>query len=91
VQFLIDFVFCLCQWPYEAAALAFEAIPRTLAQNCGLNVIRIMTQLQGKVIIPKLFLCFCEFVPVWKWYMSSIRSIINLAFRKGWDRGCGFS
>ncbi|KAL2898695.1 T-complex protein 1 subunit gamma, partial [Bienertia sinuspersici] len=22
-------------WPYEAAALAFEAIPRTLAQNCG--------------------------------------------------------
>nr|CAD1829924.1 unnamed protein product [Ananas comosus var. bracteatus] len=28
------------KWPYEAAALAFEAIPRTLAQNCGLNVIR---------------------------------------------------
>ncbi|GJR60310.1 T-complex protein 1 subunit gamma [Tanacetum coccineum] len=22
-------------WPYEAAAVAFEAIPRTLAQNCG--------------------------------------------------------
>ncbi|GJN38566.1 hypothetical protein PR202_gb27621 [Eleusine coracana subsp. coracana] len=36
------------KWPYEAAALAFEAIPRTLAQNCGLNVIRTMTQLQGK-------------------------------------------
>ncbi|XP_062179000.1 T-complex protein 1 subunit gamma [Phragmites australis] len=36
------------KWPYEAAALAFEAIPRTLAQNCGLNVIRMMTQLQGK-------------------------------------------
>jgi chaperonin GroEL (HSP60 family) len=62
VQFLIVFV-CLCQWPYEAAALAFEAIPRTLAQNCGLNVIRIMTQLQGKVIIPKLLLCLCELVP----------------------------
>jgi hypothetical protein len=43
--------FCLFyQWPYEAAALAFEAIPRTLLQNCGLNVIRTMTQLQGKVI-----------------------------------------
>ncbi|KAI7728709.1 hypothetical protein M8C21_019080 [Ambrosia artemisiifolia] len=24
-------------WPYEAAAVAFEAIPRTLAQNCGVN------------------------------------------------------
>ncbi|KAF8026378.1 hypothetical protein BT93_F2999 [Corymbia citriodora subsp. variegata] len=36
------------KWPYEAAAIAFEAIPRTLAQNCGVNVIRIMTALQGK-------------------------------------------
>ncbi|PRQ60438.1 putative chaperonin TCP-1, groEL-like equatorial domain-containing protein [Rosa chinensis] len=36
-------------WPYEAAAVAFEAIPRTLAQNCGVNVIRTMTALQGKV------------------------------------------
>jgi len=34
--------------PYEAAAVAFEAIPRTLAQNCGVNVIRTMTGLQGK-------------------------------------------
>ncbi|KAI3797405.1 hypothetical protein L1987_32662 [Smallanthus sonchifolius] len=34
--------------PYEAAAVAFEAIPRTLAQNCGVNVIRTMTALQGK-------------------------------------------
>ncbi|WCJ44676.1 T-complex protein 1 subunit gamma [Euphorbia peplus] len=30
------------KWPYEAAAIAFEAIPRTLAQNCGVNVIRTM-------------------------------------------------
>ena len=36
------------KWPYEAAAIAFEAIPRTLAQNCGINVIRTMTALQGK-------------------------------------------
>ncbi|CAN1312190.1 T-complex protein 1 subunit gamma [Linum perenne] len=35
------------KWPYEAAAIAFEAIPRTLAQNCGVNVIRTMTALQG--------------------------------------------
>ncbi|KAL9686511.1 hypothetical protein QQ045_023971 [Rhodiola kirilowii] len=37
------------KWPYEAAAVAFEAITRTLAQNCGVNVIRTMTALQGKV------------------------------------------
>ncbi|KAF2616213.1 hypothetical protein F2Q70_00009663 [Brassica cretica] len=37
------------KWPYEAAAIAFEAIPRTLAQNCGVNVIRTMTALQGKI------------------------------------------
>ncbi|CAN4105551.1 unnamed protein product [Withania somnifera] len=36
------------KWPYEAAAIALEAIPRTLAQNCGVNVIRTMTALQGK-------------------------------------------
>ena len=44
------FIFMVVQqWPYEAAAVAFEAIPRTLAQNCGVNVIRTMTALQGKV------------------------------------------
>ncbi|CAI0431716.1 unnamed protein product [Linum tenue] len=37
------------KWPYEAAAIAFEAIPRTLAQNCGVNVIRKMTELQGLI------------------------------------------
>ncbi|KAL5573880.1 hypothetical protein UlMin_023477 [Ulmus minor] len=36
------------KWPYEAAAIAFEATPRTLAQNYGVNVIRTMTTLQGK-------------------------------------------
>ncbi|EFJ24455.1 hypothetical protein SELMODRAFT_442408 [Selaginella moellendorffii] len=36
------------QWPYKAAAQAFEVIPRTLAQNCGVNVIRTMTALQAK-------------------------------------------
>jgi len=28
------------QWPYKAVAVALEVIPRTLAQNCGANVIR---------------------------------------------------
>ncbi|XVE98875.1 hypothetical protein REPUB_Repub03eG0146700 [Reevesia pubescens] len=36
------------KWRYEAAAIVFEAIPCTLAQNCGVNVIRTMTALQGK-------------------------------------------
>ncbi|KAI5324616.1 hypothetical protein L3X38_033689 [Prunus dulcis] len=37
------------KWPYEAAAIACERIPRTLAPNCRVNVIRTMTALQGKV------------------------------------------
>lgn len=36
------------QWPYRAVAQALEVIPRTLAQNCGVNVIRVMTALQAK-------------------------------------------
>ncbi|KAM1138774.1 hypothetical protein ACFX13_037392 [Malus domestica] len=36
------------QWPYEADGIAFEVTPRTLAQNCGVNVVRTMTALQGK-------------------------------------------
>ncbi|CAK9199750.1 unnamed protein product [Sphagnum troendelagicum] len=36
------------QLPYRAVAQALEVIPRTLAQNCGVNVIRTMTALQAK-------------------------------------------
>ncbi|KAJ4463014.1 putative T-complex protein 1 subunit gamma [Paratrimastix pyriformis] len=36
------------QWPYQAVAQAFEVIPRTLAENCGVNVIRCITQLRAK-------------------------------------------
>ncbi|KAI5345212.1 hypothetical protein L3X38_013089 [Prunus dulcis] len=36
------------KWPYEAAAIAFERIPRTVAPNCRVHVIRTMTALQGK-------------------------------------------
>ncbi len=39
----------LLQLPYRAVAQALEVIPRTLAQNCGVNVIRTMTALQAKV------------------------------------------
>eukprot|EP00850_Spirogloea_muscicola_P003869 SM000016S01857 [mRNA] locus=s16:256005:260745:- [translate_table: standard] len=35
-------------YPYRAVAEALGVIPRTLAQNCGVNVIRVMTALQAK-------------------------------------------
>mmetsp|Transcript_16990 Transcript_16990/g.50706 ORF Transcript_16990/g.50706 Transcript_16990/m.50706 type:complete len:561 (+) Transcript_16990:302-1984(+) len=36
------------QWPYAAVGVALEVIPRTLAQNCGANVIRVLTKLRAK-------------------------------------------
>ena len=36
------------QKPYRGVAYALEAIPRTLAQNCGADVIRILTALRAK-------------------------------------------
>jgi len=36
------------QWPYKALASAFEVIPRTLAQNCGGDVVRLLTELRAK-------------------------------------------
>jgi len=36
------------QWPYKALASALEVIPRTLAQNCGADVVRVLTELRAK-------------------------------------------
>ena len=36
------------QYPYKAMAKALEVIPRTLAQNCGANVVRVLTELRAK-------------------------------------------
>ena len=36
------------QGPYRAVGQALEVIPRTLAQNCGANVIRTLTKLRAK-------------------------------------------
>ena len=36
------------QWPYKALASALEVIPRTLAQNCGAEVVRMLTELRAK-------------------------------------------
>lgn len=35
------------QYAYQAVGLAFEVIPRTLAQNCGANVVRLLTELRA--------------------------------------------
>jgi hypothetical protein len=36
------------QYPFKAVASALEVIPRTLAQNCGCDTVRIMTELRAK-------------------------------------------
>jgi len=36
------------QWPYRAVANALEVIPRTLIQNCGASVVRLLTDLRAK-------------------------------------------
>ncbi len=38
----------LLQWPYQALATALEVIPRTLSQNCGADVVRVITDLRAK-------------------------------------------
>ena len=38
----------ISKWPYSAIAEAMEIIPRTLAENCGTNVIRTLTELRAK-------------------------------------------
>ena len=38
----------VAQWPFKAVGGAMEVIPRTLAQNCGVSVIRTVTELRAK-------------------------------------------
>ncbi len=38
----------LQQWPYKVLASSLEVIPRTLAQNCGADVVRVLTELRAK-------------------------------------------
>lgn len=38
----------LLQWPYTAVAQALEVIPRTLSQNCGADVVRVITDLRAR-------------------------------------------
>jgi T-complex protein 1 subunit gamma len=43
----------ISKWPYAAIGNALEVIPRTLAQNCGANVIRLLTELRTKHALPE--------------------------------------
>jgi T-complex protein 1 subunit gamma len=36
------------QWAYKALASSLEVIPRTLATNCGSEVVRVLTELRAK-------------------------------------------
>eukprot|EP01132_Coremiostelium_polycephalum_P003680 gene3680-4584_t len=38
----------LYQYPYKAVADALECIPRILAQNCGANTVKLLTELRAK-------------------------------------------
>lgn len=38
----------ISKWSYAAIGNALEVIPRTLAQNCGANVIRLLTDIRTK-------------------------------------------
>jgi len=36
------------QWPFRAVAKALEVMPRTIASNCGADVVRLITELRSK-------------------------------------------
>lgn len=42
------------QWAYRSVANALEVIPRTIAQNCGANVVKLTTEL--RVCLPTFLL-----------------------------------
>merc|ERR1719198_296420 len=43
------------RWPYRAATSALEVIPRTLVQNCGMDIVRTITKLSEKHADPKSY------------------------------------
>lgn len=43
-----DSVEGIARWPYLAIGTALSVIPRTLAENCGANVIRLMADLRSR-------------------------------------------
>ena len=49
-------------WPFRAVADAMEVIPRTLIQNSGGNVIRVLTELRVS-ILPSFILMYSDVFP----------------------------
>jgi T-complex protein 1 subunit gamma len=47
------------QWPLRAAGLAFEVIPRTLAEKCGADVVRLLTELRATHAAADEAKCVC--------------------------------
>jgi chaperonin GroEL (HSP60 family) len=39
------------QWPFRAVGNALEVIPRTLAQNCGADTVRLLTELRVRAAV----------------------------------------
>ena len=48
----VDDIQGISKWPYASIAECMEVIPRTLAENCGTNVIRTLTELRAKHSLP---------------------------------------
>lgn len=39
------------QWTYKSIATALEVIPRTLAQNCGAKIVKVLTELRVRTYL----------------------------------------
>jgi T-complex protein 1 subunit gamma len=53
------------QWPFRAVGNALEVIPRTLAQNCGADTVRLLTELRVRTATAIPF-TFVHIFPVYK-------------------------
>jgi len=56
------------QTPYRNIALAMEVIPRTLTQNCGADVVRLITELRAKHAQDP--------AKNWSWGIDGVRGIV---------------
>jgi len=66
------------QVPYRNVALAMEVIPRTLIQNCGANVVRLITELRAKHAQDP--------AKNWSWGVDGIRGVMADMYDTGvWE------
>lgn len=71
-------------WPYRAVADAMEVIPRTLVQNSGGNVIRVLTELRVRCL---LFFWLSYLVLNWLGQTRERRKLLGSQWRDRRDRG----